>query len=105
MFRSFFAAMGSLFFAILFLLILQLDWKGQTLEAHLTSWAKKASFTKFLQKKSKILQVKINKKIIELKKEWAGSVTEKSNKLSTKLDYFTPELNESNIDKTKIDTE
>lgn len=77
MLQSFLATLGSLLFAIFFLLVLQLDWRGETLEMHFVSWMKQSSVTRALKKKSKILQVKINKKVIELKKEWEESVIEK----------------------------
>ncbi|MBE8162387.1 MAG: hypothetical protein HAW63_00155 [Bdellovibrionaceae bacterium] len=67
MLKSFFTALGALLFAIFFLFVLQLDWRGKTLEAHFSSWVKQSSATKILQQKSLVLQKKINSEITERK--------------------------------------
>ncbi|MBE8221278.1 MAG: hypothetical protein HAW60_00955 [Bdellovibrionales bacterium] len=93
MLKSFITAFGSLLFAIFFLLILQLDWRGQTLESHFSKWLRQSSMTAALKEKSKILQKKINKKIVELKAK-KNPITKElnSNKNQDRLEKLTDSI-------------
>lgn len=68
MFRSFLSSLGSLLFALVFLLFLQLDWRGKTLETHLTAQIRSSSIVYFLQNRSDNIQKTTVNKINNLKK-------------------------------------
>lgn len=88
MFKSFIVVFGSLFFSIFLLFLSQLDWRGETLEMHFSSWVRGASVTRLVQKTSKTLQVKVDKKFVELKHHWAKDRKKKSHQLRQKVDNF-----------------
>lgn len=68
MFKSFWPVCGSLLFALLFLLFLQLDWRGKTLETRLMLHIKQSTFVYFLQNKSNNIKIGTKEKISNLTK-------------------------------------
>lgn len=88
MLKSFFIVCGSFFFALFFLFVLQLNWRGSTLEVHFISWMRQSRITKTLQGESEKFQVKLNKKVLDLKKNWTELGGKKIKQLKKKSDRF-----------------
>lgn len=93
---------ASFLFALFFLFVLQLDWRGETLEVHFLSWMRQSSITKTLQKEAKIIQITISKKFLDLKRQW---IDKGPNKKKNRLNQISQSITEkfkrslSNADK------